>query len=36
MARVLETDDIVTDNHFTDGTTLSNCSPVDTIANCIG
>jgi hypothetical protein len=32
----LETDDIVTDNTLLDGTTVSNCSPVDTIPNCIG
>jgi hypothetical protein len=35
MARMLETDDIVVDNNLLDSTTLSNCSPVDTIANCI-
>lgn len=31
-----EADNIVTDNHLTDGTTLSNCAPVNTIPNCIG
>jgi hypothetical protein len=33
---ILEADDIVRDNYLTDGTTLSNCSPADTIPNCIG
>jgi hypothetical protein len=28
--------DIVTENYLTDGTTLSNCTPVNTIPNCIG
>ena len=28
--------DIVTDNHLTDGITVSNCAPVNTIPNCIG
>lgn len=32
----IEADNIVADNHLTDGTTLSNCAPVDTIPNCIG
>jgi hypothetical protein len=32
----LEAADIVTDNHLADGTTVSNCAPVDTIPNCIG
>ncbi|MFT4039301.1 MAG: hypothetical protein QM692_14030 [Thermomicrobiales bacterium] len=27
---------IVTDNHLANGTTLSNCAPVNTITNCIG
>ena len=32
---ILEADDIVTDNYILDGTTLNNCSPPDTIPNCI-
>ncbi len=32
----LEADNIVTGNHLTDGTTVSNCAPVNTIPNCIG
>lgn len=29
-------DDIVTGNHLFDGTTLTNCSPANSIPNCVG
>jgi hypothetical protein len=32
----LASEDIVTDNHLTDETTVSNCAPVDTVPNCFG
>ncbi len=28
--------DIVTGNHLTGGTTVSNCAPVNTIPDCVG